>query len=73
MTDNRDPLDIAVDNTQRWLESLIEARQHTKDSPSLRCIDCGIDNSVRAAIGRSRCIDCQEIHERQYAAYKVRP
>ena len=72
MTDNRDPLDIAVDNTQRWLEALIEARQHSQDTPSLHCIDCGADNAARAAIGRSRFIDCQEAYERTYAAYKVR-
>ena len=72
MTDNRDPLDIAVDNTQRWLDSIIEARQHSQDSPSLHCIDCGADNAARARIGRSRCIDCQGEYERQYAAYKVR-
>ena len=72
MTDNRDPLDIAVDNTQQWLDALIEARQHSQDSPSLRCIDCGADNAARAEIGRSRCIDCQNAFERQYAAYKVR-
>ena len=72
MTDNRDPIDVATDNTQQWLDALIEARQRSKDTPSLHCIDCGADNAARAEIGCSRCIDCQEAHERQYAAYKVR-
>ena len=72
MTDNRDPLDIAVDNTQQWLDALIEARQHSQDTPSVVCVDCGADNTARAEIGCSRCIDCQEAHERQYAGYKVR-
>ena len=72
MTDNRDTLDIATDNTQQWLDALIETRQHEKDIPSVVCVDCGGDNTARAAIGKSRCIDCQTAFERQYAAYKVR-
>ena len=48
----------------RVIEKRRESRERIKDAPSVVCIDCGADNAARAEIGRSRCIDCQEAHER---------
>ena len=66
-----DEIDIANDRAELELARALQARQHSQDSPSLHCIDCGADNAARAEIGRSRCIDCQGEYERQYAAHKV--
>ena len=67
-----DEVDIANARAELELALALQARQRLQDTASLHCIDCGADNAARAEIGRSRCIDCQEAYERQYAAYKVR-
>ena len=67
-----DEIDIANDRADFELALALQARQHSQDTPSVVCADCGTDNTARAEIGRSRCIDCQGEYERGYAAYKVR-
>ena len=59
-----DEIDIANARAELELALALQARQRIKDAPSVVCIDCGTDNTARAEIGRSRCIDCQELHER---------
>ena len=59
-----DEIDIANARAELELALALQARQRLQDTASLHCIDCGADNAARARIGRSRCIDCQELRER---------
>ena len=74
-----DVLDIGARNTQALTDSTValssalaapEQVQNADGSwPITECVDCDPDLGERAALGRVRCIRCQELLERKRRGY----
>ena len=68
-----DILDVATQVSMAHVDSGVAhssfLAQPEHDGSVTECVDCGCDNSERAAIGRARCIRCQTIVEKKRSGY----
>lgn len=75
MSNGSDSLDHASDVELAFREKAIEAVRKTERPPAdfddKHCTECGGDiPEARLALGKFRCIGCQEIWERQSKLYR---
>ena len=81
MDKHADPLDKASEIAQMYADHGLQAVQRkvkpeqvqNEDGtwPHLECVDCSVEiPEQRLALGKVRCIDCQEIIERRASAYR---
>lgn len=78
MTRESDNLDIASElqdkfNQRGILESQAAMAQQTDpDFDGVNCLDCDADiPATRIALGRMRCVDCQDVLERKSRSYRL--
>ncbi len=81
MTNHADPLDKATELAEMFnrnglaeVQRRVKAEQIQNEDgswPITECVDCDIDiPKDRQALGRVRCVDCQETKEKKQRAYR---